>query len=84
MVEIFRGLPPCADEVASSHLTLPEKPRALHLYNIGAVISMKSKYDPKYALKSFLALKMRECCNVVEDDEGTYRKSHTLEHRNIM
>ena len=33
-----------------------------------AVISIKSKSDPKYALKSFLALKMGECCNVVEDD----------------
>ena len=30
---------------------------------------MKLKSDPKYALKSFLALKMRECCNVVEDDD---------------
>ena len=34
-----------------------------------AVISMKLKSDPKYALKSFLALKMRQCCNIVEDDE---------------
>ena len=33
-----------------------------------AVISIKSKSDLKYALKSFLALKMHECWNVVEDD----------------
>ena len=32
---------------------------------------MKLKSDPKYALKSFLALKMRECCNVVEDDDSS-------------
>ena len=37
---------------------------------MGPVISMKSKSDPKYALKLFLALKMRECCNVVADDEA--------------
>ena len=36
-----------------------------------AVISMKLKSDPKYALKPFLALKMHECCNVVEDDDDT-------------
>ena len=44
------------DEVLWSHLALPEKPRWSHLYNLGSVISMSTKSDPKYASFEFSSL----------------------------
>ena len=44
------------DEVLWSHLALPEKLRWSHSYNLGSVISMSTKSDPKYASFEFSSL----------------------------
>ena len=76
------------DEVLWSHLALPEKPRWSHLYNLGSVISMSTKSDPKYASFEFSSLQNKGvlCCerfHHFEDNSKagfTSRPSPNLSH----
>ena len=66
------------DEVLWSHLALPEKLRWSHSYNLGSVISMSTKSDPKYASFEFSSLQNKG----VLSKDSTILKTTVITRRN--
>ena len=66
------------DEVLWSHLALPEKLRWSRSYNLGSVISMSTKSDPKYASFEFSSLQNKG----VLSKDSTILKTTVITRRN--